>query len=99
MTSLQPVSVFSQGSNGTESLGEFLLVPDHEEALFSFGQDGELVPAYWFDLASLVDGFAPAQEVSEFLTTGELPGWVDVGDNLYPEPVAHPAEVHEGAPV
>ena len=96
---MESAIVFSRGPHGTEYVGEFLLVPDHEEALFSFGQDGELVPAYWFDLASLVDGFAPAQEVSEFLTTGELPGWVDVGDNLYPEPVAHPAEVHEGAPV
>ena len=96
---MDSVLVFSRGPHGTECVGEFLRVPDHEEALFSFGQDGELVPAYVFDLAPWVDEFAPGQEVSEFLTAGKLPGWVDVGDNLYPEPVAQPIEVHEGAPV
>lgn len=62
-------------------------------------EDLEMVPAYWFDLAPLFDDFSTAQDVSEFLATGKLPWWVDVGDNLYPEPVAQPAEIHEGAPV
>ena len=96
---MESALVFSRGPHGTEYVGEFLVVAAHDEALFSFGQDGEMVPAYWFDLAPWVDEFAPAQEVSEFLATGKLPGWVDVGDNLYPEPVAQPAEVHEGVPV
>ena len=61
--------------------------------------DWEMVPAYWFDLAPLFDDFSTAQDVSEFLATGELPGWVDVGDNLYPAPVGQPIEVPEWASV
>jgi hypothetical protein len=40
MTSLQPVSVFSQGSNGTESLGEFYYNPESPDMLFQFHGDG-----------------------------------------------------------